>query len=180
MDLSFQQAYEIIDQNPLFNVKNDFDKRQETISSILDELDNKWIQLDLSNKFRIKSYVIVVELLEISIKHRVESSEIHFAVTINSDSIFILSENYIHTSKIPRIKEYLDFLNQLDKIEATQLYKQIVTNNLPSENKKMIDFLEVKRKSYPRPILYHFSEEENGLVLFSIISSIQLSSQTPN
>jgi len=175
MNLSFEQAKQIIDQKPLFDVNIDIsDQSYEVFGSILTKLEQIWDELQLDSKSSKKGYNITIDLLKNALNHGYNLLKKHFAMTIDSGLVLILTENYIHNQSIPKMKEYLDFLNSLDRDGYKQVYKEaLLTCGLDSHSKGF-GLLDIKRKSDLRPILYHFSAEENGLVLFSIISTFEI------
>jgi len=110
---------------------------ESQISLLLEQIENKLIELNEEIKLRKKIYNILVEALQ-NLYHHLDNSEEtyrefgeHFAVFVFSGkkgNYRLKTGNFVTSNKINTLKDRIDHINTLNRDQLRVLYKLILSN----------------------------------------------------
>lgn len=126
----------------------------------------------------IKVYNIMVEMLQNIVKHGYnhENPEMGnpgiFFINEKNNRFFLTSGNYIDSNKVERLKEKIEFVNNMSQQEVTDHYDRVILNMAVNDPKKTgLGFLDMRIKSKQK-VFYEFHQQNDGYTLFILQTSI--------
>lgn len=165
--------HEMRKENIVLLRKGDFS--QESILPLFKLFESN---LQLKNEdlvFKKKSLYILIELLQNMNKHAVEiegSKEGVFIVSLKDSVYTMKTGNYIKKEDGIKLKNHLDSLVGLDKIQLAKRYKQQLMSNSMSEDQGAgIGIIEMVRQS-DGEILYDFNDIDENLCFYSFSATL--------
>lgn len=131
------------------------------ISEILDDLDIKCINLDVSDIKRKKIFNIAVEMFQ-NLYHysrdfvlkgyeEHELRTIYLSFDIDDDFYYLCTQNLINLNHQKKLKDKIMMVNDLDGIELKEYYKKVLGNDHFSDKGGAgLGFIDMKKRSgYP-------------------------------
>jgi hypothetical protein len=152
-----------------------FDIIEEILSQFIDNI----AEYNLEKVIFKRLYSILVESLENTLKHRVNTisglqhKPVELILVEISDRFVLTIGNYIKNEKIDKLIDKLNKVNSLDKIGISQLYrKTIFTAEISEKGGAGLGIIEIARNSR-LPIGYNLNKNEKGYTFFSFIIEIK-------
>lgn len=160
------------------------DFTQETTKSILATAERN---LDASGEdpgIKRKVFNVMVESLQNIVKHSdkiINAGTVchtaSFLISRESDRYSIMSGNLIHKTRVTRLKEILEHINDLDKEGLKDLYKEIIRSNTLSEKGGAgLGFVDMIKKSGEK-LHSEFPEISKEYCLFCLKVNVPRESQ---
>lgn len=165
--------HEMLEQNIVLLRKGDFS--QESILPLFKLFESN-LQLKKEDLvFKKKSLYILIELLQNMNKHAVEiegSKEGVFIVSLKDSVYTMKTGNYIKKEDGIKLKNHLDSLVGLDKIQLAKRYKQqLMSNSMADDQGAGIGIIEMVRQS-DGEILYDFNDIDENLCFYSFSATL--------
>jgi hypothetical protein len=147
-----------------------------TESNIVEDIDDNTVQK--------KVFHVMVECLQNISKHAENRNNIItskdgrgiFMISKDEKEYNVTTGNIINNDKIPKLRETLDSINQMDKEELKELYKQqIREGRLSDRGGAGLGFIDIVRKTGQK-LVYSFltiNEKRSFFVLTSTISRLK-------
>jgi len=147
----------------------------EKIEEILSQFNEVILDYNVDEVIRRRIFSILVECLENTFRHKVSvNSEtkhpsVEFLMADKSNEIEIKVGNYIHNSSIKILKEKIDGVNALDRIELNKLYRESIAKARISEKGGAgLGIIEIARNS--RQVLKcEFEAREGDYTFFNLV-----------
>lgn len=150
----------------------------DLIDSIIGIVSERLELLENDINIRKRVYGALTECLQNLCNHIEEASEqptdidydLHSAIIMvdtNTDGYFIKTGNFIANHKVQELKNWLDYINTLDKDQLKQEYNKILTNKTFSDKGGGgLGLLDMARKS-GKKLEYGFQEVDKKYSFFS-------------
>lgn len=123
-------------------------------------------------------YFIMVECLQNITRHQENLKEENknlldfFSVFKQEDKYFMISGNYVETSKVNALKSKLEAINKFEKEELTKYYKELLTEGYLSEKGGAgLGLVEMARKSGNK-LAFKFQPTENNFHYFYLLTKV--------
>lgn len=160
--------------NILLSYKGDASK--DVLSSMLDILESKLKESDVSNKTKKKMYNILVECLQNLYHHtdepdptiEIENSSAIFMVSRQTENFKIFTGNYISSNDIEGLKERIEHINSLD-LESLKAYHKEILNNgqISSKGGGGLGLIDMRRKSQNK-LNFEFHKVDEKTYFFTL------------
>lgn len=175
---SFKEFYNLVKEtNTMMIYKGDFAKA--SILPILKIFEDSIQNLDGNINIKKRVYIIMVELLENISDHAIENSpdnkdlkEGIFIMGRKENMYMISTGNKVETKQVPKIKAYIESLNQLNYSELRKLYVKNLKKSKNSESDfKGLGLIDIVSESSDN-IDFEFKKLDESHTFFSI--SVQI------
>ena len=173
LDDSMVLYHEMLNEHVVLLRKGDFS--QESILPLFQLFESN-LQIKKEDLvFKKKSLYILIELLQNMNRHGVEIDGMKpglFLVTIKSGQYTMETGNFIYTNNAKMLKEHLDSLQGLDKIELAKRYKdQLMSADIEEDKGAGLGIIEMFRQSEGE-IIYTFEKVNEQLSFFSLSATL--------
>jgi len=153
------------------------------IAELLDDLDFKCINLDISDVKRRKIFNIAVEMfqnlyhytrdLKINGYDETELRSIFLSLDILEDSYILITSNHIKNQDIDSLRKKIDFVNKLDVKEIRAFYKKILSNEEFSEKGGAgLGFIDMKKRS-GSPLEYKIEKIDETISKYTLVVKVE-------
>ena len=154
----------------------------ELLTTILSIMESKMESYDEKPKVKKKVFNVLVECLQ-NLYHHIDKDKVSVDVTTfdnsallmiakNIDDYQIMTGNYMETKYVERLKDKLDLVNSMDKLELKTYYKEILSNGNRSEKGTAgLGMIDIARKSGQK-LDYHFMKFDDTMTFFSLTVKI--------
>ncbi len=174
----------MVDLHHLFNVMTSNkillsykgEANKEILSSMLDILEQKIKDTDVSQKVQKKLYNILVESLQNlyhhndidqKIEHHLHSSSM-FMLAKNEAFFKICTGNFIAENEVTKLEERIIFLNSLDRDELKAYHKEILNNGqISAKGGGGLGLIDMVRKSQNN-LGYSFQKVDKNTYFFTL------------
>lgn len=148
----------------------------ELLTSILQIMESKMDKLDESPKVKKKVYNILVECLQ-NLYHHIDETDEEvipngksaiFMICKAEGGYYILTGNYMFNSNVEKLKAKLDKINQMDKEELKDFYKETLNNGqMSKKGGGGLGMIDIARKSGEK-LDYRFQQVDDNHTFFSL------------
>lgn len=156
----------------------------ELLTTILSIMESKMDAYDEKPKVKKKVFNVLVECLQ-NLYHHIDKDDIEeiehqenfdssalLMIAKNSDNYQIMTGNYMETKNVEELKEKLDMVNSMDKVELKAYYKEVLSNGTrSSKGTAGLGMIDIARKSGQK-LVYHFEEIDSNTTFFSLTVKI--------
>lgn len=144
----------------------------ESIAQILKQrmiLDN----LSLSSSQAIFSVFVeqVNNMLTYSSNHKSTAPKSLLVMGTRGKTYFLQSGNLVNSNNVDIIRDYIDYLNSLDKPELRAYYKETLKKENPESKNSQLGFIEIAKRVNSK-IQYYFTPAKDNLSFFSMYVEI--------
>lgn len=153
----------------------------ELLTSILQIMENKMVDMQEEPKMKKKVYNVLVECLQNLYHHLEESNDEEkaksaiFTIGKKGNDYSIITGNYILNENIQSLKKRLDEVNSLNKEQLKEYYKQVLNNGEMSlKGGGGLGMIDIARKTGEK-LEYNFLEIDNKVSFFTL--NIKVSNQ---
>ncbi|MBC7862578.1 MAG: hypothetical protein IAF38_06345 [Bacteroidia bacterium] len=160
---------QLVKKNILILYKGDFSK--DSISSLIEMLQNNFIESGTLSSKNVKSIITLIEVLQNVSKHGKMingSKEGIFSISESTEGFVIECGNFIEKENLTSFKSSIDFVKSKSFEEIVKLYKKkLVEPEITEEGNCGLGLLEIARNSGTN-FTYEFIETPEKEVFFSI------------
>jgi len=149
----------------------------DLLTSILQIMESKMDTLEESPKIKKKVYNILVECLQ-NLYHHIDEDDLStpsvdeksalFMIRKQDDEYSIMTGNYIANENVDRMKVRLDKINEMDREELKDYYKEVLNNGeMSTKGGGGLGMIDIARKS-GKKLEYCFNNVNNRYSFFSL------------
>ncbi|MCI5057600.1 MAG: SiaB family protein kinase [Flavobacteriales bacterium] len=149
----------------------------ELLTSILNIIEKKMVQMDESSKVQKKVFNVLVECLQNLYHHREEIPVISehdteksaiFMIGKDVERYNIITGNYMIRSEVDALKQRIDFINSLSNRELKERYKEVLNDGTMSEKGGGgLGLMDIARKS-GQNLDYDFLDLDDKFSFFTL------------
>lgn len=152
----------------------------EIVENLLSSVKSEFQRMDLLTLYKKKVYAIVVECLENMHRHcdricNTTSSDncvTAFEITRFDNAIVIACKNSILNKNIPKLKERLDYVNNLSRSQIKSFYKETILNaNITEKGGAGLGIIDM-RKTSGNKLIYSFEPIDTLFSIFKFVVKI--------
>lgn len=159
----------LVDKDVLILYKGDFSK--ESISSLIEMLQNNFVEAENISSKKIKSIITLIEALQNVSKHSKVingAKEGIFSISDSEDGFIIECGNFVEKETAESFKKNIEVVKSTSLEEIVKLYKKkLVDTEITVQGNCGLGLLEIARNS-SNNFSYEFVDTPDGEVFFSI------------
>ncbi len=156
----------------------------ELLTSILQIVEDRMVELNDSSKERKKVFNVLVEVLQ-NLYHHIDGFEVvgtEEEIKTVKSSIFMISRlpndyqiitgNFLFSENVEKLKKRIDYVNSLDKEDLKLFYKETLNNGeVSKKGGGGLGFIDIARKSANK-LDYNFIKIDEKYSFFTLIVKI--------
>ena len=175
MDKVYEIYKQLEEKNVLLSFKGMI--TSDLLTTILQIMESKMDHLDEKPKVKKKVFNILVECLQ-NLYHHIDQDEVIYVpmedksallmIAKSNDEYEITTGNYMRAADMPALRDKLDLVNGMDKVELKAYYKEVLSEgSLSKKGTAGLGMIDIARKSGQK-LEYSFSQINDTTTFFSL------------
>jgi len=153
----------------------------DLLTTILSIMESKMESYEEKPKVKKKVFNVLVECLQ-NLYHHIDKDADEKVSTQDNSALLMISKsendykimtgNYMESKNVENLKEKLELVNSMNKLELKTYYKEILSNGTRSNKGTAgLGMIDIARKSGQK-LEFNFERVDNGLTFFSLIVKV--------